>query len=596
MEKQKDKFLFGEQGGFLYLLVPIFLFSQLFYGSVDFSGKIIFSIVLLIYTLFIVSYFISKRKFILTGFIKLYIFSMLLLLFYLFINAFYISTVKYDAIYSFLFYFSIIAFAIFFIQLKVNIYFINVIIIFFSFIQMIAALIQIFFFHMRPIGLFFSPNYFAAYLLLSFFAALSFFIVSSNKIKIWLSIYLMIDFIFLVLSASRGAFVAFIIIFFIYLLKHKKFIFLLIILVFASILIFSFKNPLKNKFFNKKDSFSYERVKIWKTGIDISKENLLYGVGLGNYKYFALLHRYPSKHFFLKYSKVPKHAHNIFIYIFSETGLIGFILILIVILSLTPYFRFTTAFFGVIAILIDALFSDLLISPAILFPVILLFLSSLYIETPLKRSVQPKRSFYYLISFIFLVIISYLLLFANESIYTYKGIPNKTISNLTFSYNLLNIERRIYGITYNKTKENKMMEKYITVSELLLKRNPFEFNVRKDLIIFLKNFYEQKGWFKKQLDNEIKNLIELSPKNVLNYEFAGDIYKELGDKTLALKNYKTAFTIEPNFARALYKFAELEHASSLKTKAKNILIKYKDEINANKDQKYVKELFFSQGG
>ena len=322
MEKQNDKFLFGEQSGFLFLLVPIFLFSQLFFGSMDFSGKIIFSIVILIYTLFIVSYFIGKREFLLTGLMKLYIFSLLLLLLYLIISTFYISTVKFDAIYSFLYSFSIIAFAIFFIQLKANIYFINVIIVFFSFIQMIAGLIQMIFLHTPPIGLFYSPNFFAAYLLLSFFAAISFFLAASNKIKIWLLIYLLVNFTFIVLSGSRGGFIAFVIVFLIYLIKHKKLLFLLILIAFASILIFSFKNPIKEKFLNKKEAFNYERVNIWRTGIDIVKENPIYGVGIGNYKYFALSHRYPSKNFFLKYSKVPSHAHNIFIYIFLGTILL----------------------------------------------------------------------------------------------------------------------------------------------------------------------------------------------------------------------------------------------------------------------------------
>jgi O-antigen ligase len=71
------------------------------------------------------------------------------------------------------------------------------------------------------------------------------------------------------------------------------------------------------------------RLNLWEKSIEILMDNPLMGIGIGNWKIESIKY---AKDFITKY-EVPKHAHNDFLQIFAETGLVGGTFFLLVFIS-----------------------------------------------------------------------------------------------------------------------------------------------------------------------------------------------------------------------------------------------------------------------
>lgn len=199
---------------------------------------------------------------------------------------------------------------------------------------------------MRSIGSFPDPNTFGFYLAFVIPAAL----LIKNKYFKTIGALLILSLLF---TFSRGAYlgaiVAFIISIFIFGLKYLKNkkniiinrklryaissakfkyyklkVFLLLFIVFCSLFFIIPAGQRLVSSFNFQDKGVSERFEIWSKAISVIKENLILGAGIGNYvekvDLFSEQRGYRS----------PIHAHNIYLQITAELGIIGLILYLAV--------------------------------------------------------------------------------------------------------------------------------------------------------------------------------------------------------------------------------------------------------------------------
>ena len=173
----------------------------------------------------------------------------------------------------------------------------------------------------RIFSRFLYPNIYACFLLMVFpFAFFLTFI--SGKIKILNLILLILAVYSLFLTGSVGG--IFVLLFIIqimlvaFLIKDGKrlsvFISLLIFFEIAGI-VAGYKSGILPHFTSLRDRLNY-----WEAGFKIIKDNFLFGVGPENFKYFFLKYKSPGV-------MEAKHAHNLFIEVFSEQGFLGFLFI-----------------------------------------------------------------------------------------------------------------------------------------------------------------------------------------------------------------------------------------------------------------------------
>ena len=159
-------------------------------------------------------------------------------------------------------------------------------------------------------------------------------------------------------------------------LRHKRcgLIFLLCLSVLAVL-------PLPNgsllqRLRKQDDPFAYQRLDIWRSSVQMLADHPLYGVGLGMFRYYAPGYNFPVEHQVARYGKRLDLAHGDFLQIGAETGVIGLSLFLAGIGLIGAYsaaqlktapISWTTAASaaGILSVLAQSAFSNLLLSPAI---------------------------------------------------------------------------------------------------------------------------------------------------------------------------------------------------------------------------------------
>ncbi|MFH1202721.1 MAG: O-antigen ligase family protein [Candidatus Omnitrophota bacterium] len=191
-------------------------------------------------------------------------------------------------------------------------------------------------FTFRIMGPFISANDFAAYIspLLIINLSLIFYKFKNFILRIAFRILSLGLLTCLFLSFSRGAWLGFILgAIFIILFKEKRtaFILLFVILFFASIW-FLYPQDMKAGFgalFNFSDNGVKDRVVLNRIGISMFLENPLTGVGLGTFMFnFERLNN------IIEYSWGPTYAHNCFLQMLAETGVLGLTSFMFVIFTL----------------------------------------------------------------------------------------------------------------------------------------------------------------------------------------------------------------------------------------------------------------------
>jgi len=185
----------------------------------------------------------------------------------------------------------------------------------------------------RAIGTFPSPNIFGGYLLISFFLSL-YLIKNSNfsRPRLWLLSPFLITFA-LILTKSLGVWLSFIsaiIILFLLsykTLKYKKLailLFLVFVISIITFIIFSRWERLVDM--NNPQNSITERISYWRTAIGVIKDHPFLGVGAGNFHEVFLDYKVGT-------GTDTRYAHNIFLHQWSETGIFGFIGIMLLIIT-----------------------------------------------------------------------------------------------------------------------------------------------------------------------------------------------------------------------------------------------------------------------
>lgn len=178
----------------------------------------------------------------------------------------------------------------------------------------------------RAAGLFPDPHNFSLFsgiISLLAFAISIFYLKAKNKLLvIFYGAIFAISAFSMIFSFSRGAYLALVVtvlFIMVYLILFKKIFFLRlsVLLFLAGILLFFVVAPAKSRFldaFSFKDESSIGRIQIMKDGIDIFKNNFLFGVGIGN----APLHYNED----IEYRN-PTNSHNTYLEIAIESGFFG---------------------------------------------------------------------------------------------------------------------------------------------------------------------------------------------------------------------------------------------------------------------------------
>ena len=146
-------------------------------------------------------------------------------------------------------------------------------------------------------------------------------IIKSNFIKIG---GILITGLIVILAQSRGTYAALLIGFiplFINSSFKSKFKNMIIFSLVAIILVNYFSDILEGNIFYRLEHFGNlgGRLVIWQVGIEMIKDNLLFGVGFGNFSDIFEIYSYQHRGWFSN-----SGAHNVYVALLSEIGIIGF--------------------------------------------------------------------------------------------------------------------------------------------------------------------------------------------------------------------------------------------------------------------------------
>ena len=189
----------------------------------------------------------------------------------------------------------------------------------------------------RAIGTFPSPNLFGGYLIIVFFLSLSL-IKNDIGVKIWyLAPFLII--IALILTKSMGVWLSLIIgVLILFFLSYESFkkqrlifaIFSIFICIVLTFIILNRWDRLIN-LENPQNSIT-QRLNYWRTAIAIIKEHPIVGIGPGNFQEVFLNYK-------VGLSTNTRYAHNILLHQWAETGLLGFMALLYLIVVFLKKFK-----------------------------------------------------------------------------------------------------------------------------------------------------------------------------------------------------------------------------------------------------------------
>lgn len=143
----------------------------------------------------------------------------------------------------------------------------------------------------------------------------------NKKIKLIMAILFVLHFAALLFSGSRAAFLGVIASFLFIIINQRNkiyFILLIILLIIPLFLPFNIYDRLYDSFQSFLSGTGDQRIYIWKNALDMFRLRPLTGVGIGQYPiYYKIYEGAPVKY------RIFTHAHNIYLHILAELGLIG---------------------------------------------------------------------------------------------------------------------------------------------------------------------------------------------------------------------------------------------------------------------------------
>lgn len=183
-----------------------------------------------------------------------------------------------------------------------------------------------------------NPNSLAAFMVIAIFPIIMMIIYEKNKLKKSLYVvFTLIIFFNIVFAYSRGAYVGVGVGLFCLVLFYS----LKMLVVVVPVVLFAFFNSkIRERILNITSSSQNNlRIKVWKTALKMVKDHPVFGVGNGNFteRYDEYVKRYP----YLEYGYSHFPAHNSYLKVFSELGIIGIVnFISIIILAIIRVKKF----------------------------------------------------------------------------------------------------------------------------------------------------------------------------------------------------------------------------------------------------------------
>jgi O-antigen ligase len=258
--------------------------------------------------------------------------------------------------------------------------------------SMVQAMVAGYFYvtHHTPVlqASFVNPNNFASFVLFGIHIALGFVLFFDNHDhalnvrqvffqKIVMSLVLGGLVIVLLAVRSRGAVISLVGTGLFLMTLRKKILGMLFLVLCVGVIFFPAPGgSLFHRLQKRDDPFAYERIGIWKRSIKMALDHPLVGVGPGMFKYYGALYNFPVEHQIARYGKNLNSAHNDLLQITSEVGGIGLLLFLggigwigyysqRYLRKHPPTWQIVAALAGILGVLIQGVFSNLLASPAI---------------------------------------------------------------------------------------------------------------------------------------------------------------------------------------------------------------------------------------
>jgi O-antigen ligase len=494
---------------------------------------------------------------------------------------------------------------------------------------------------------FVNPNNLACFFVIGANIALSFilfhrsstsqhlnFLTSAFFLRLCVSVAMGCLLIAVLVLRSRGAVISFVGtgIFLTTLKKKKLGLVFLIIVGFVVFLPFP-QGSILQRLRKSDDPFAYQRLDIWKSSLNMTSDHPMFGIGLGMYRYYGAAYNFPVEHQIARYAKSPNSAHNDILQIGAEVGLIGLVLFLGGLFRIGYYslsqLRRTPASWhiaassaGILGILIQGLFSNLLSSPVlamtmVLFAVILVDSAGKYrqkirtFSTHIKHVWQWYIALLLLFMYILIPVIGYPFL-GHVYFLKYQQLRRarnvtKAVEHLQTALNIVPIHayyHSILGNLYlsafrNQPSLDAFYEGYKEFTQAI-RYNPRESRFYEGLAELHREMFRQKLPTKPTAQNalrEYQRAIHINPFDPFIRFSMATLYADIQEFDQAIAILREAVEIEPNFvggyqmlSRMLNHLQREQEAQEAFKQADKILNQYKVR---DQDSDYIKSLLRS---
>lgn len=352
------------------------------------------------------------------------------------------------------------------------------------------------------------------------------------------------------------------------LVKNKKAVPLILALI---ILTFIVPNPVRNMFHYSiyKDPYSTDRIKIWKTGLKMFRDNVFTGTGANNFSELSKTYNFKQNKGPANYFKIPRTPHSDYIKIISELGIWG---IVILIFSLFFIFRrilkgtlFNISKILILYLLFQALFFN------IIFQTFFFFLFIFLLKTLFKGEIDfhSNSNFLRFISVLILTIT----IFTGYIFPYYSELMIKRSTD----------EKDLIAIFDSLEKAEKLNR--LNVSSYYYKS-----------VLFLGQFIKTSDpvYFYSALDN-VKSVIKINPYYSKAYFLESDIFRSILEKGIqypGLMNEIISPLIRLEQIDPFNPFLKMEKAGILLKFSKNEMAKREAVKATMLEPKYISALYF----
>lgn len=596
----------------LYILVSLILFSPLIEGGTTYLPVTVISLTATLSSIYWFKLSLFKREFIVPEtrlHVPILIFLVLSILTTI-LSPYKNMSIRWLMIiimYSLIFYLTLYS-----VRSTTNLKFIIFSILAMGLFQSAISIIQYFWFGIERVsGTFFNPNFLAGYLAAISSLCLGLVLNKRDKpeidnyfgikgAKIILSLILLLIILAILLTRSRGGVFSFFIgtSFVLWYKFRKKAILILLSLILFLLLL---PNPFlqRAKSINILDIYAYSRIDIWRSSIPRIIENPI-GYGLGIYKYTSQQYAFPVEDAMVRYGKRAETAHNEYLQIAVELGIIGLLTFLWGIFLVLKEGRsalqilkvnnsgpleggVTGLLGGIIGILSHSLVDSNLHQPSIVI-LLISFVGMIIAVNRIYRGheekvfiIKPKRGRFYNASLILIaLLLATIIIRPCIAYYTYSyGDDNSKKGDLNTATELYrwailfdpgnagyhySLSAAVFH-KFQKSRDPKLITEAISELNYAMQLNPIDALFLNRLgyvyqyLAAITQDVDQKDKLFVEAQKNYMKAIQLDPFYVPNYARLGDIYLTLGDRKQAKKEFLKALALEPRFLPARYHLA-----------------------------------------